>query len=56
MGSEATQLYRKMPNNLRDESSHICALNACSHSGLLQEAWSIFNDTPFKTERIFTTM
>ncbi|CAF4490018.1 unnamed protein product, partial [Rotaria magnacalcarata] len=56
MGSEATQLYRKMANNLRDEISHICALNACSHSGLLQEAWSIFNDTPFKTERIFTTM
>ncbi|CAF1366668.1 unnamed protein product [Rotaria sordida] len=56
MGSEAIQLYRKMPNNLRNEVSHICVLNACSHSGLLQEAWSIFNDIPIKTEKIFTTM
>ncbi|CAF3819776.1 unnamed protein product [Rotaria sp. Silwood1] len=56
MGSEAIQLYRKMPNNLHDEISHICVLNACSHSGLLQEAWSIFNDIPLKTERIYTTM
>ncbi|CAF3417270.1 unnamed protein product [Rotaria socialis] len=56
MGSEATQLYRKILNNLRNEISHICVLNACSHSGLLQEAWSIFNDIPFKTERIFTMM
>ncbi|CAF1223357.1 unnamed protein product [Rotaria sordida] len=56
MGSEAIQLYRKMPNNLRNEISHICVLNACSHSGLLQEAWNIFNDIPLKTEKIYTTM
>ncbi|CAF0973415.1 unnamed protein product [Rotaria sordida] len=56
MGSEAIELYRKMPNNLRNEISHICVLNACSHSGLLQEAWSIFNDIPLKTEKMYTTM
>ncbi|CAF1120001.1 unnamed protein product [Rotaria sordida] len=56
MGSEAIQLYRKMPNNLRNEISHICVLNACSHSGLLQEAWNIFNDIPLKTEKMYTTM
>ncbi|CAF5210132.1 unnamed protein product, partial [Rotaria magnacalcarata] len=38
MGSEAIQLYKQMPNHLRDEVSHICVLNACSHSGLLHEA------------------
>ncbi|CAF4666250.1 unnamed protein product, partial [Rotaria sp. Silwood1] len=56
MGFEAIQLYRKMPNNLHNEISHICVLNACSHSGLVQEAWSLFNDIPLKTEKIYTTM
>ncbi|CAF3263706.1 unnamed protein product [Rotaria socialis] len=44
MGSEAVDLYRKMPNNLHDEVSTICVLNTCSHSGLLNEAHSIFNE------------
>lgn len=56
MGLEAIQLYRTMPNNLRDEVSHICVLNACSHSGLLHEAYSIFNEISNKTEKINTTM
>ncbi|CAF0964364.1 unnamed protein product [Rotaria sordida] len=56
MDSEAIQLYRKMSNNLLNEISHICVLNACFHSGLLQKAWNIFNDIPLKTEKIFTTM
>ncbi|CAF4569707.1 unnamed protein product, partial [Rotaria socialis] len=30
MGTQAVELYRKMPNNLRDHISHICVLNACS--------------------------
>ncbi|CAF3542705.1 unnamed protein product [Rotaria socialis] len=56
MGLEAIQLYKRIPNNQRDDISHICALNACSHSGLLAEARIIFNQVHTKTERIITTM
>ncbi|CAF3140343.1 unnamed protein product [Rotaria socialis] len=51
MGSEAVDLYRKMPNNLHDEVSTICVLNTCSHSGLLNEAHSIFNEVSHRTEK-----
>ncbi|CAF5096820.1 unnamed protein product, partial [Rotaria magnacalcarata] len=56
MGSEAIQLYKQMPNYLRDEVSHICVLNACSHSGLVHEARNIFDEITFKTEKIITIM
>ncbi|CAF0902753.1 unnamed protein product [Adineta steineri] len=56
MGLEAIDLYRKMPNNLRNEISYICILNACSHSGLLDEAYSIFNEISHKTQQVITTM
>ncbi|CAF5177051.1 unnamed protein product [Rotaria magnacalcarata] len=56
MGSEAVDLYRKMPNNLHDEVSSVCVLNACSHSGLLNEAHSIFNEVSHKTKKIITAM
>ncbi|CAF4324222.1 unnamed protein product, partial [Rotaria magnacalcarata] len=41
MGTQAVELYREMPNNLRDHVSQICVLNACSHAGLLHEARTI---------------
>ncbi|CAF2255410.1 unnamed protein product, partial [Rotaria magnacalcarata] len=56
MGSQAVELYREMPNNLRDHVSQICVLNACSHAGLLHEARTIFNEISLKTESIITTM
>ncbi|CAF2115795.1 unnamed protein product, partial [Rotaria magnacalcarata] len=56
MGTQAVELYRKMPNNLRDYISQICVLNACSHAGLLHEARTIFNEISLKTESIITTM
>ncbi|CAF4560016.1 unnamed protein product, partial [Rotaria magnacalcarata] len=56
MGSEAIQLYKQMPHYLRDEVSHICVLNACSHSGLVHEARNIFDEIIFKTEQIITVM
>ncbi|CAF1445957.1 unnamed protein product [Adineta steineri] len=56
MGLEAVDLYRKMPNNLRNEISYICILNTCSHSGLLDEAYSIFNEISHKTQQVITTM
>lgn len=56
MGFEAVELYQEMPNNLRDEISHVCVLNACSHSGLLDQAKKIFNEVPIKTQKIFAVM
>ncbi|CAF1310395.1 unnamed protein product [Adineta steineri] len=56
MGFEAIKLYKKISNNLHNERSHICVLNACSHSALHREAYSIFNQISNKTERIITTM
>ncbi|CAF3655109.1 unnamed protein product, partial [Rotaria sordida] len=56
MGFEAIELYRQMPNEPHDEVTHICVLNACSHSGLLDQARNIFNEIPFKTEKIVTVM
>jgi len=55
-GLEAIELYRKMPHHLRNEVSHICALNACSHAGLHHEAFSIYNEINIKTEQITTIM
>ncbi len=45
-GLEAIELYRKMPHHLRNEVSHIFALNA----------WSIFNEINIKTAQIITIM
>ncbi len=55
-GLEANEFYRQMPYDLRNEVSHICLLNACSHSGLLDEARSIFNEITMKTEKTTTIM
>ncbi|CAF1352240.1 unnamed protein product [Adineta ricciae] len=56
MGVEAVELYRKIPVAMRDEVSRICALNACSHTGLLNECRHIFDQTHHKTEKIVTAM
>ncbi|CAF4219046.1 unnamed protein product, partial [Rotaria sordida] len=56
MGLEAVDLYRKMPHHLRNEVTYVCVLNACSHSGLLNEAHSIFNEIPQKNKQVIATM
>jgi hypothetical protein len=56
MGSDAVALYRQMPQTMRDAVSHVCVLNACSHSGLVDEAQAIFNKIGIKSERIISTM
>ncbi|CAF1590383.1 unnamed protein product, partial [Didymodactylos carnosus] len=56
MGSSAVDLYRRMPVDMRNEIIHICVLNACSHSGLIEEARSIFRDLSPKTTKITTAM
>ncbi|CAF0889915.1 unnamed protein product [Adineta steineri] len=56
MGVQALELNRKMPEEFINEVTYICVLNACSHSGLIEEARSIFKNIPTKTERINGTM
>ncbi|CAF4028849.1 unnamed protein product [Rotaria sordida] len=56
MGLEAVDLYRKMPDHLRNEITYICVLNACSHSGLLDQAHSIFNEISQKSKKIIGAM
>ena len=55
-GAEAIGTYRLIPGKVRDVVSHRCVLNACSQSGLIPEARSIFNLIETKTETIFTAM
>ena len=56
MGSRAVDLYKRMPADMRNEITHICVLNACSHSGLVSDARSIFDEISSKTTKITTTM
>ena len=49
MGIEAIETYRQMPVELIDEVVHICLLNACSHSGLIDDARTIFDNIENKT-------
>ena len=55
-GSEAVELYRRMPLDLVNERAQMCVLNACSHSGLLDEARSFFTEISTKSEKIYTAM
>ena len=56
MGIEAVQLYQQTPEDLRDQVTHICVLNACSHSALVDEARRIFNEIKMKNELVITVM
>nr|ACD54792.1 putative vegetative storage protein-like protein [Philodina roseola] len=55
-GSRAVDLYMSMPEQMRDQITYTCVLNACSHSGLLNEARSIFEKISPKTLHITTAM
>ena len=55
-GSQAVEIYRRMPTDLMNERTHSCVLHACSHCGLLDQARQIFAEVPTKTDRIYTTM
>jgi len=56
MGFEAVELFSKVPLKMLDERTYICVLNACSHSGLVDQAKKIFENIQNKTEFIYTTM
>ncbi|CAF5226334.1 unnamed protein product, partial [Rotaria magnacalcarata] len=56
MGIEAMKLFHQMPKELINDLTYTCILNSCSHSGLVDEARSIFNSIETKTDITVTTM
>ena len=56
MGRRAVDLYKEMSSRMRNDIADLCVLNACSHSGLVNEARAIFNAISTKTEKITTAM
>ncbi len=56
MAADATELYHQMPRELINEKTHVCVLNACSHSGFVNEARSIFQNIQVKNKWTYTTM
>ena len=46
MGREAVQLFRQLPPNILNGWIYVSVLNACSHSGLIEEAQQIFDRIP----------
>ncbi|CAF5076415.1 unnamed protein product, partial [Rotaria magnacalcarata] len=56
MGMQAIALFHQIPRELLHEATYVCALNACSHSGLVDEARLIFKNIEMKTMRIYSTM
>lgn len=56
MGIAAVELFHQMPIELINDRTYVCVLNACSHSGLVDQARSIFENIQTKTEIIYTTM
>ena len=56
MGSNAVELYHRMPLEMIVEKTYVCVLNACSHSGLVDEARSIFSNIQMKNKWVYTSM
>ncbi|CAF1686144.1 unnamed protein product, partial [Rotaria magnacalcarata] len=56
MGIEAMKLFHQMPKEFINDLTYTCILNSCSHSGLVDEARSIFNSIEAKTVITVTTM
>lgn len=56
MGNQAVELYYKMPAEFIHDATEISVLNACSHSGLIEEARTIFKNIQIKTVKIYTSM
>ncbi|UJR15885.1 hypothetical protein I4U23_002810 [Adineta vaga] len=56
MGLKAVELFHRVPSEYIDEPTNVSVLNACSHSGLVDKARSIFKNIQNKTERIYTVM
>lgn len=55
-GKQALNLYHRTPKKLVNEITHICILNACSHSGLIDDTYRISQKISQKTAKICSTM
>ena len=53
---QAIELFHQIPGEFLHEATYVCALNACSHSGLVGQARIIFQNIEMKTMRIYSTM
>ena len=49
MGFEAVDLYWTMPEKRKDSITHLCAINACSHARLIDQAQTIYQKASVKT-------
>ncbi len=56
MAADAVELYGRMPKELIVDKTYVCVLNACSHSGFVNEARAIFQNIPMKTKWHYTVM
>ena len=56
MGSEALEVFHRMPPHLINEVTYLCVLNACSHSGFVDKAQAIFDRIEEKSMKIYTAM
>ncbi|UJR24047.1 hypothetical protein I4U23_027012 [Adineta vaga] len=56
MGHAAIELYHRMPSEMIVDKTFTCILNACSHSGLVDEARTIFSTIQMKDKWIYTSM
>ena len=56
MGRQAVDLYHRMPLNLRTDITYISVLNACSHAGVIGDAYSIFKSVSRTTTKMITAM
>ncbi|UJR29305.1 hypothetical protein I4U23_010519 [Adineta vaga] len=56
MGLKAVKLFDQVPQSLIGDSTYVSVLNACSHSGLVDKARSIFTNIEMKTEKNYITM
>lgn len=56
LGAQSLLLFNKMPTHLINEITYVCVLNACSHSGLVDQGRQIFDQVLNKTENIFGAM
>ena len=56
MGAKALDLFYQIPAEFKDDVIYVCILNACSHSGLVDQARAIFKTIPIKTDYTYTTL
>ncbi|UJR24074.1 hypothetical protein I4U23_027042 [Adineta vaga] len=56
MVHDAIELYHRMPSEMIVDKTYTCILNACSHSGLVDEARAIFSTIRMKDKWIYTSM